>query len=232
MRREPKSAEYGQSLWQMLPLGPTGYGNSPYMCFSAFAGNPLLISLERLVNEQLLDPADIRRPPSFAEERVDYAKTYEFKRPLLIKAFQRFHYQAGQGYPSDYYAFCEQNAFWLEDYALFVALKHTNKGGIWEDWDESSAKRAPDALVEWRNKLADEIFFRKYMQYLFFKQWTSLRSYCHQKGIRVIGDVPIYVAYDSSDVWANGHLFHLDEHGRPLVVAGVPPDYFGATGQR
>lgn len=222
----------GQSHWQILPIGPTGYGNSPYMCFSAFAGNPFLISLEKLVEEDLLDASETASPPEFSGERVDYPRVLEFKRHLLIKSFQRFNERAAQAYPSSYYAFCEQNAFWLEDYALFMALKHAHKGAMWTQWEDGAARRDPDALVEWRNKLPEEVQFRKYIQYVFFEQWSALRSYCHDKGIRIIGDLPIYVAYDSADVWANRHHFYVDDHGNPIVVAGVPPDYFSATGQR
>jgi 4-alpha-glucanotransferase len=222
----------GQSWWQILPVGPTGYGNSPYMCFSAFGGNGLLISLEMLVGEGLLDAADLSNPPIFPTQRVDYGWVIQYKIPLLAKSYQRFREKFSSCYPDDFSSFCEQHAFWLEDYALFTALKEAHGGRPWSSWEESVAKREADALVQWRNKLADEVHFCKYVQYTFFKQWQALRQYCQAHGIRIIGDMPIYVAYDSAEVWANRHLFHLDEQGHPVVVAGVPPDYFSAMGQR
>jgi 4-alpha-glucanotransferase len=221
-----------QSLWQILPLGHTGYGNSPYMCFSAFGGNPYLISLERLAKEGLLDLTDIVDPPDFPENRVDYGRVINYKMPLLTKSFEKFKEQHSVRYPEDFYAFSETNAFWLEDYALFTSIKEAHNGQAWTKWEEGAATRQPDALVHWRNKLADNIQFWKYVQFQFFKQWLALKNYCHEKGIRIIGDIPLYVAHDSAEVWAHRKQFHLDEHGNPLVVAGVPPDYFSATGQR
>jgi 4-alpha-glucanotransferase len=221
----------GQTLWQILPLGHTGYENSPYLCFSAFAGNYFLISLEMLVEEGLLDPSDIEHPPPFPKDRVDYGWTISYKIPLLRKSFKRFKERYSRGKPDDFYSFCEQNAFWLEDYALFMALKAAHKDKIWVCWEEELARRDPGALVEWRNKLSEEIQCYKYLQYKFFKQWGSLKRYCNKKGIRIIGDIPVYVAYDSAEVWANREIFQLDDKGNPLVVAGVPPDYFSATGQ-
>jgi 4-alpha-glucanotransferase len=225
-------AHTGQQLWQLLPLGRTGYGNSPYMCFSAYAGNPLLISLEKLVEADLLDAAAIAHPPAFPSDRVDYPSAIAYKMPLLVKSFQRFKARHTQAYPEDFYAFCQQHAFWLDDFALFMVLKEVHHGRVWTTWERGAAQCDPDALVKWRNQLAEDIEVRKYLQYLFFKQWIELRQYCHTKQIRVIGDLPIYVAHDSADVWTHRHLFHLDAHGNPLVVAGVPPDYFSATGQR
>lgn len=222
----------GQSFWQMLPLGRTGYGNSPYMCFSAFAGNPLLISLDKLVEEGLLDSGTIALPPAFPAQQVDYGRVIDFKMPLLAQSFQRFKERSAQGYQEDFYAFCQQHAFWLDDFALFMALKEIHQGRVWSRWDAGAAQRDPDALVAWRNNLAEEVQMRRYLQYIFFKQWTELKQYCNAKGIRIIGDMPIYVAYDSSEVWTNRQLFYLDEQGNPRVVAGVPPDYFSATGQR
>ncbi len=218
-----------QTLWQILPLGPTGYGNSPYMCFSAFAGNPILISLEKLAEDGLLNPSDIDHPPAFPQNRVDYARVINYKMPLLTKSFQRFKEKE---YPDDYYAFCQQNAFWLEDYSLFMALKTAHASKPWVDWPESLARREPVALAEWKEKLKEAVQFNQYVQFLFFKQWQSLRNYCHDRNIRIIGDMPIYVAYDSAEVWANHSLFYLDEKDNPIVVAGVPPDYFSTTGQR
>lgn len=224
--------ETGQSLWQILPLGPTGYGNSPYMSFSAFGGNLLLVSPEKLVDDGWLDAADLNDPPAFPLERVDYPAVIDFKLLLLRKAFERFSSREQEAGPPDYFSFCERNAFWLEDYALFMALKDAHDGRTWCDWSEGVATRKPDELVRWRNDLAEAVQFRKFLQYVFFKQWAALKDYCHRKKIEVIGDVPIYVAYDSAEVWANREKFHVDGTGRPYVVAGVPPDYFSATGQR
>ena len=222
----------GQSYWQILPLGHTSYGNSPYMCLSAFGGNPYLISLEKLVEEDLLDQVDIENPPDFPGDRVDYGWAISYKMPLLEKSFEKFKEKSSTSYPEDFYTFSETNAFWLEDYALFTSLKEAHNGQVWTEWEEGALTRRLDALVQWRNKLADNIQFWKYVQYQFFKQWLALKSYCHGKGIRIIGDIPVYVAHDSAEVWAHRKQFHLDEEGNPLVVAGVPPDYFSATGQR
>jgi 4-alpha-glucanotransferase len=222
----------GQTLWQILPLGHISYGNSPYMCFSAFAGNPLLISPEKLIDEELLDRSDTGDLPSFPENRVDYGIVIEYKMSLLRKSFGRFRKRFSEAYPDDYYAFIQQNAFWLEEYALFMALKEAHDYRVWPSWGEEIAQRDPRALVEWRNKLNEEIQFNKYIQYIFFKQWQSLKNYSHEKGISIIGDMPVYVAHDSAEVWVNRDFFYLDERGNQLVVAGVPPDYFSAIGQR
>jgi 4-alpha-glucanotransferase len=224
-------ARTGQRCWQVLPLGPTGYGNSPYMSFSAFGGNGSLVSPERLVQDGLLETSDLAGAPALPADRVDYARAVEWKLGVLRTSFRRFR-QHGAPYPDDYCAFAEQNAFWLEDYALFTALKDAHGGRVWTAWEEGAARREPAALARWRNRLADGVQFRKYLQYLFHRQWTALRRYCGERGIRIIGDVPIYVAHDSAEVWANRELFHLDERGEPYVVAGVPPDYFSDTGQR
>ena len=225
-------ADTGQSLWQILPLGHTSYGNSPYMCLSAFGGNPYLISLERLLEEGLLDQSDIEKPPDFPKNRVDYGRAIKYKIPRLARSFKKFKEKYATRYPEDFYAFSETNAFWLEDYALFTSLKEAHNGQVWTKWEEGASTRQLDALVQWRNKLAENMEFWKYVQYQFFKQWLALKDYCHEKGIHIIGDIPVYVAHDSAEVWAHRRQFHLDEQGNPLVVAGVPPDYFSATGQR
>lgn len=224
--------ETGQSLWQVLPLGPTGYGNSPYMCFSAFGGNPLLISLQKLVEDGFLDPQAIAAPPAFPAHRVDYGAAYSWKKPLLEQAFRRFSERSRNSYMEDFYRFCEQQAFWLDDYALFMALKDAHQGRTWTQWDNGAAHARSEALVRWHNSLATAIQYRKFVQYIFFRQWGELKHYCHAQGIRLIGDLPIYVAYDSADVWSNHNYFQLDEQGAPIAVAGVPPDYFSASGQR
>ncbi len=202
------------------------------MCFSAFGGNAPLISPERLVEQGLLDAAEIENPPDFPQDRVDYGRVLKYKTALLEKSFQRFKIGAASGHPDNYFSFCDLNAFWLEDYALFMALKDIHGGRIWTTWEEGAARRDTDALAQWRNKLSERIQFRKFVQYIFFKQWQALKSYCHGRGVYIIGDIPIYVAHDSAEVWANRQFFYLDDRGEPFVVAGVPPDYFSATGQR
>jgi 4-alpha-glucanotransferase len=224
-------AETGQSLWQVLPLGPTGYGNSPYMSFSAFGGNPLLISPELLAEEGLLRPEELETSPDDRTDRVRFEQVIDAKLRMLGKAYRRFSLHEA-ALPAEYSAFRELHAFWLEDYALFMALKEAYGGRVWSEWEESAMRRDPAALLRRRNELAERVRFHEFVQYVFFKQWSSLKEYCHGKGIRIVGDIPIYVAYDSSEVWANRELFHLDGKGKPLVVAGVPPDYFSATGQR
>ena len=220
-----------QSFWQMLPLGPIGYGNSPYLCFSAFAGNILLISPEILVDEGLLNSTDIQKLPAFREDRVDYQAAGNYKNLILQKAFQKFKARA-KAYPEDYYDFQEQNAHWLEDYAFYMSLKEKHDYRMWTDWEPSLVRLEPRALEEWKNKLSENTQFHIFTQYLFFKQWEALKGYCNARNIRIIGDMPIYVAHDSADVWLNKELFNLDNKGNLLTTSGVPPDYFSSTGQR
>ena len=225
-------AETGQSFWQILPLGPVGYGNSPYMCLSAFAGNPLLLSLERLVEAGLLETREIEPPDDLPVERVDYARVAAFKRERLQLAFDRFRSSISDDDRHAFFEFCERAASWLEDYALFAALKEAHSGRKWTEWDAGAAQRDEAALNAWRSRLAAQIEWHKFLQFEFHRQWTALRAYIAELGIRLIGDTPIYVAHDSAEVWANRELFYLDDDGKPTVVAGVPPDYFSATGQR
>jgi 4-alpha-glucanotransferase len=224
-------AEAGQSLWQILPLTPTSLlsGNSPYTSSSAFAGNPLLISPDRLVQEGFLTPADLEDLPSFADSKVDYEAAARAKQGLLRTAFARFVRER----PVDdgYAQFCREQASWLEDYALFAAYKEHAGGSPWSSWPTGMKRGTEVEWQAWRERLAENIQEHSFVQYLFFKQWAALKSYCHGLDIQIIGDVPIYVSYESADVWANPGLFHLDEELRPTVVAGVPPDYFSATGQ-
>lgn len=224
-----------QSLWQILPLGPTSYGDSPYQSFSAFAGNPLLISPDTLVKEGYLSAAAIKTVPSFPPHKIDYGWVIEYKTTLHQKAFVHFQANATAVQQAAYDQFCQENAYWLDDYALFMALKEVHKeheGGVWNTWPQPIAQREPAAMVEWSQKLADEISLYKFLQHLFFKQWLDLKKYANDKGITIVGDIPIFVAFDSADVWANTDLFFLDKTGAPTVIAGVPPDYFSETGQR
>ena len=221
----------GQKLWQVLPLNPTGYGDSPFQCFSASAGNPLLISLERLVTQGILDNADIGTPPDFPLDQVDYGRVIQWKFPILRRAARNFAKVAGSELRSEYERFCTSNAGWLDDFALFMALKEAHQQIAWTRWSRDISQRRPEALAEWTRKLALQIEVIKYWQFAFSEQWQALRAYAHERDIRVIGDIPIYVAHDSADVWANRQYFLLDEDGNPLKVSGVPPDYFSATGQ-
>ena len=186
----------------------------------------------RIVDAGLLDPADIETPPSLSHNRVIYSAVNQYKMPLLMKSYQRFKDILPAGHREDFHLFCQQNAYWLDDYALFMSLRRTQQNQIWVTWDESIINRIPEKLIELRHELIEDIQFQKYLQYVFFKQWTDLKNYCHKRGIQIIGDISIYVAHDSAEVWAHQHLFYLDHMGNPLIIAGVPPDYFSETGQR
>jgi 4-alpha-glucanotransferase len=221
----------GQHLWQILPLHPTGRGNSPYQSFSVFAGNPLLISLEKLVEDRLLEPADLNNAPLFSDHIVDYSAVRKFKNQVLTKSFEIFKSKAVTNDLKNFEYFCEQNILWLEDYSLFMALMEAHDFATWNTWDEDIRKRQPMSIKHWSKKLNDEIMYHKYQQYQFFKQWTELKKYCNNHGIRLIGDIPIFVDLDSAEVWAHSDMFYLDDSGIPTVVAGVPPDYFCSTGQ-
>ncbi|MGH2536391.1 MAG: 4-alpha-glucanotransferase [Candidatus Promineifilaceae bacterium] len=225
----------GQSLWQVLPLGPTGYADSPYQAFSSFAGNPLLINPDRLTAEGYLPAAAVKETLTFAAGRVDFGWVIGYKEALLRRAWDQFR---AKGRPAQRRALEEFNAAeaaWLDDFALFMALKGRFKetaGGVWNSWPAAIGRRHKRALNKWRAELAAEVGYYQFQQFLFFEQWRPLRAYAHAKGIQIIGDVPIFVAFDSADVWANRELFYLDRGGSPKVVAGVPPDYFSQTGQR
>ncbi|MEW6100973.1 MAG: 4-alpha-glucanotransferase [Candidatus Omnitrophota bacterium] len=233
-----------QSLWQVLPLGPTGFGDSPYASFSTFAGNPLLISLEKLVAQGDLLPGEVEDHPDFLDDSVEFGTLIEWKKPLLEKAASRFldsHSSFYFALQKDFEDFCLHNREWLEDYTLFMDIKAVYSGkaqkegflsAAWNNyWDKNLALREPGALQRWRTEREREISIGKVWQYYFFRQWGELKKYANTKGIRIIGDIPIFVAPDSVDVWANRELFLLDEEGKPTVVTGVPPDYFSATGQ-
>ena len=226
-------AAAGQRCWQVLPLGPTSYGDSPYQSPSSFAGNPLLISLERLVDDDLLDAAALSDAVCDANAvgAVDYGAVIARKLPLLRVAARRLS-QGGHPTFGDAFAhFRAAEAFWVEDVALFLALKDAHGGAPWRAWERGASLRHPAALARWRADLAAPVAEHTALQFLFFRQWDALRGAAAARGIRIIGDVPIFVAYDSADVWAQRQYFQLDRGGDPTVVAGVPPDYFSATGQ-
>jgi 4-alpha-glucanotransferase len=221
----------GQKLWQVLPLNPTGYGDSPYQCFSAFAGNPMLLSLERLREQGLLQQAELNQSPAFPEDFVDYGPVIKFRMAVLRRAAQVFFADASSADRAAFEHFCESASPWLNDYALFMACKDVHQGIMWTLWEPEIRRREQRAVSEWSARLATELQAYKYWQFEFFRQWERLKIYCQQCGIRFMGDIPIYVAHDSADVWAHPNLFHLDDQGRPTVVSGVPRDYFSATGQ-
>ncbi len=224
-----------QSYWQLLPLGPTGYADSPYQSFSAFAGNPLLISPEQLISDGYLSADAVKDVPTFPTTVVDYGWVIFYKNQLFQKVFTQFKATSNQEKISAYHQFCADNAFWLEDFALFMAIKNYHKdedGGVWNTWPTDIAKRKPAAMKVWAEKLADEVELYKFTQFLFFEQWLRLKAYANERGVQIIGDIPIFVAFDSADVWSNPELFFLEEDGSPQVIAGVPPDYFSETGQR
>jgi 4-alpha-glucanotransferase len=222
----------GQTLWQLMPLGPTGYGDSPYQSFSAFAGNPYLVSLERLVEEGLLEAGDLESAPAFSRERVDYGAVIPFKLEVLSRSFERFEAGAKEEQRRSFERFCDRQAGWLDDYALFMAVKEAHGGKAWNEWEKDIRTRDPEALERWRERLGREMRRQKYLQWLFYEQWCALKTYANAREIRIIGDIPIFIAYDSADAWANPELFYFDDEGNLTVVAGVPPDYFSATGQR
>lgn len=222
--------EADQSLWQVLPLGPTDEGGSPYSSCSAFAGYTLLINPEKLVADGLLQESDLAEIPFGTTERVDFKHARQTKEALLKKAFDHFRHK-GSNLGSSFESFIQTNAAWLDDYALFQALKKAAGGTPWVEWERSVALRDPSALARAQTDLRGEIEAQKFFQFLFYDQWHSLKTFCNQRGIRIIGDLPMFVAHDSTDVWANREQFKLDGHGNPTRVAGVPPDYFSATGQ-
>jgi 4-alpha-glucanotransferase len=220
-----------QGVWQILPLGPTGYGNSPFATRSAFAGNPLLISLEQLEREGLLSAVgDI--PSGHVSDRVDFARVADTKLTALRHAAEAFARDADNAQRTSFDAFCAENELWLEDYALFMAAHERSGPRSWLEWEPKLAARDEGTLRELSRSAEAEVQFRRVMQYLFWRQWTALRAYANARGVRIVGDIPIFVALDSADVWSHRGEFWLDEEGRPTVVSGVPPDYFSPTGQR
>jgi len=220
----------GQKLWQIFPLGPTGYGDSPYQSFSTFAGNPFLISFEKLLEEGLLSKTELDSMPTSDPHKIDFGSIYQNKLKVLRVAYENMK-KMGKSINSECADFCEKNKDWLEDYSLFMSVKNYHNGIVWKDWEKEIAFRESGAIERWREKLSDEIGFHKFMQFKFATQWSIVKEYANEKGIQIIGDLPIFVAYDSSDVWANTSLFTVDAEGNQETVAGVPPDYFSKTGQ-
>ncbi len=225
-------AETKQKLWQVLPLGPTSFGDSPYQCLSAFAGNPLLISLEKLVDDKICSEKILRDVPDFPSDKVNYGDVIEYKFEVLELVYKEFKASKNESIKKSFSDFCTNEKTWIDDFALFVALKDYHDGKPWNEWDKEIAQRKEKALNHFKNFLKDEIEFHKFIQFLFFQQWSELKSYTNSKGIKIIGDLPIFVAFDSADVWVNRNLFEVSEDGKPLFIAGVPPDYFSPTGQR
>lgn len=217
----------GQEYWQILPVGPTSYGDSPYQSFSTFAGNPYFIDLELLCEDGLIDSEDLDGLDTAEDAAIDYSALFRTRFPVLRKAAKRGLAQNTE----DFAKFCGENAGWLEDYALYTALKFHFDMRAWKHWDEDIRLRRREALEYWRENLHDEMEFWSYVQYLFFSQWARLKDYANLHGVRIIGDVPIYVAEDSADAWANPEIFWFDKELNPVKVAGVPPDGFSATGQ-
>lgn len=220
-----------QRYWQILPLVPTGYGDSPYSSVSAFAGNTLLISPERLVDDGLLPLEFIESAPEFPSERVDYGMVYEWKRWMLEQANEMFRTAPNPELKNEFETFCAENSWWLDDFALFRAVKESQWHKPWFEWYEPLKLRDEAALDTARSELESQIQAEKFHQFLFFRQWLSVKTYANEHGVNIIGDVPIFVALDSADVWCNQSKFKLNEYGLPIVVSGVPPDYFCSTGQ-
>jgi 4-alpha-glucanotransferase len=221
----------GQAVWQMLPLGPTGYGDSPYQCLSAFAGNPLLISPDLQLRDGLLEKDDLAAP-DFPVDHVDFGHVIPHKYTLLATAHARFLDHPVPAMEQRFESFCRQHAHWLEDFCLFAALKEHHQGKPWTEWPEELIRRDPEALAAWTEKLAPAIERHRFIQFLFSEQWKELREHAAENNIALMGDIPIFLAHDSADVWSLQQWFYLDKQGQPTVVAGVPPDYFSATGQR
>jgi len=223
--------ESGQKLWQILPLGPAGSGNSPYQCFSAFAGNPLLIDLSMLAEEKLLDSSILTSVPKFSKKEVEFEKIENWKIPLLKQCFDVFNSKKKVEYEVEYWRFLDEHGWWLNDHALFMAIRKHYEGLEWAKWEREAKFRYPEAMTELSELLKEEIEFQKFLQFVFFRQWYHLKNYANQNGVEIVGDVPLYVSGDSSDIWANTDIFMLDADLNPTQVGGVPPDYFSETGQ-
>ncbi|MDP4144054.1 MAG: 4-alpha-glucanotransferase [Bacillota bacterium] len=220
-----------QKLWQVLPLGHTGFGDSPYQCFSAYAGNPILISPDKLYEIDLLSEEDLKDIPAFDPIAVEYGEVIVYKYDLLKKAYSKFISNNDEKIQEKYNDFVAKNSAWLNDYALFMALKDYHGGASWYTWEKDIANREVKAIEAWSEKLAVEAGFYKFVQFIFDMQWSELKEYANSKGVKIVGDIPMFVAYDGSEVWSNRELFELDDAGNPKGVAGVPPDAFSADGQ-
>ena len=220
-----------QKYWQILPLGPVGSGNSPYQCFSAFAGNILLIDLDELKKQGLLSENDLGSKPRFKARKVEFQKVDQWKIPLLRKAFYKFRDENFSAFQNDYNLFLKEHDWWLQDFALFMAAKNHFGNQSWLEWPEELKFRQPVVLHKFQDELKEEVGYWKFLQFMFFRQWFRLKEYANRKGVQFIGDVPLYVSTDSSDVWTNTDIFLLDENLNPTFVGGVPPDYFSETGQ-
>jgi 4-alpha-glucanotransferase len=224
-------AATGCSLWQVLPLGPTGYGDSPYQSFSAFAGNPYLISLELLIKDGLLKLEDLQGKPDFPTGKVDFGSLIPWKLAVLDKAYQRFQVLGDRELLQEMEKFRTEHAQWLDDFSLFMAIKEAQDGVSWSEWPRPLRLRDAHTLQQAHRELREAIDRQVFYQFIFFRQWSALRLHAREKGITIIGDIPIFVAHDSADVWANTDLFFMDREGQPTIVAGVPPDYYSPTGQ-
>ena len=222
-------AQTKQKIWQILPLGPVGYGNSPYQCYSAFAGNPMFIDVQQLVADRLIGKERAENL-NFKDKKVEFERVEEWKTSILREAFPGFQTNFGR-YRDEYHVFMQYNSWWIDDYALFRALKTKFGESVWNTWDKKLIARDPHSISEAFNELHQEIDFHRFMQFIFFRQWYKLKAYANSKGISIIGDIPLYVSFDSADVWANQDIFMLDSHAQPTQVGGVPPDYFSETGQ-
>lgn len=224
-------AKAGCKLWQVLPLGPTGYGDSPYQCFSAFAGNPYLVSAALLMDQGLLKRKDLADRPAFPVEKVDFGPVIEWKLLLLNRAYARFKNDANPKLFVDFQKFCKEEESWLNDFSLFMALKEAHGGSSWDQWSKEYRLRDEQSLALFSKENREVIEQHKFRQFIFFSQWNAVHAYANSKGIKIIGDAPIFVSFDSADAWSHPELFYLDEDRKPTVVAGVPPDYFSPTGQ-
>lgn len=221
----------GQKIWQILPLGPIGAGDSPYQCFSAFAGNPILIDLHLLVEDGILDKSTLKQIPRFNRKRVDFKNVKKWKYEILEKAFLFFQKKDFERFTNEYNSFQEEHSWWLNDYALFMSAKKHYGDVLWTEWEKDFKFRKNSGLKRVGEKLTKDVDFHKFLQFLFFKQWFSLKEYANSNGVEIVGDVPLYVSTDSSDVWTNTDIFLLDKNLVPTEVGGVPPDYFSETGQ-
>ena len=225
-------AASGQNLWQVLPLGPTGFGNSPYLSYSAFAGNPLLISPDILCGDGLLTKADLDAYPTLPDDRVDYDLVIKHKLPLLKKASDTFKNGNFHELRGQFDQFCQSNTYWLDDYSLFMAIHDDNPEKAWSEWDRDIAKREHHALQAYGTKYAEAIFYHKFLQFEFVREWKRVKKYANDRNIKIFGDIPIYVAYDCADVWSHPDIFCVDSETLEVnLMAGVPPDYFSETGQ-